>query len=111
MITFRLLLADYPFRLDNDEVLFNRIRTQDFARPNGWNALSPECRAFIEALLQKASSKRPTIAKVLSHPWLSQPKQGAGKSIPRLKEYLEAQASGRNSKQASGDDGDGDDVE
>jgi serine/threonine protein kinase len=34
------------------------------------SSVSPECQAFVDAVLQKHPGKRPTAAELLQHPWV-----------------------------------------
>lgn len=53
--------------------------------------LSAEARNFLKGLLQKSTAERPTIDKVLAHPWLQDLGTGNGTSVaaPKMRYVVE----------------------
>jgi hypothetical protein len=53
-----------------------------FGRPNRLpEGTSPECQAFVDAVLQQQAAKRPSAAQLLQHPWLCKHADAAAAAI------------------------------
>lgn len=70
VLLFILLCGKPPFWGGNDKEILDKVATRqpDF-RDEEWEHVSPEGRRFVELLLQKQASNRPTSADALQNEW------------------------------------------
>jgi serine/threonine protein kinase len=90
VITYILLCGYPPFQADDQDDLFDQIRSGDYHfDPDDWEHVSKEGKNFIEKILVVNPAERATAYELQSHPWMSAEVGGESISpaIQRLKEF------------------------
>ena len=72
VLAFLLLVGQLPFEGTTQQEIYNQIpnRSDHFDLP-AWEPISPQGKAFVQALLTNDEQVRPTAQEALEHPWLS----------------------------------------
>jgi calcium-dependent protein kinase len=94
VITYILLCGYPPFYGDDDREVLKSVKRGDFEfLPQDWSETSNDAKDFITRLLTFSSSRRPSAAKCLEHPWLQAGanEEGSTKKLaPNLIEKLKS---------------------
>lgn len=102
VITYILLCGYPPFYGDNDNQIFDSVRTGrfDFPRPD-WDNISSAAKDFICALLRKDPRMRLSAAEALRHRWIREFAPVVVEAAPQKKK--EEQKARQEEKEAGGD--------
>lgn len=71
VMTFYMLCGMPPFWSDNEERLFQMIKTCDYDFGKAWNGISREATDFVSKLLEPNLKRRLSAEDALGHKWLA----------------------------------------
>ena len=72
VMTYLMVSGKLPFNHQDENEIARQVvyDEPDYSRNPIWKELSPECKDFIQRLLQKDQNKRMTIKEALEHKWI-----------------------------------------
>lgn len=84
VVAYVLLCGYTPFYADNDEDLFELIKSGDVEYdPEDWNLISDTAIGFIKSILNIDPKSRPTIKTLLEHDWIANASKETMPVLPR----------------------------
>eukprot|EP00054_Salpingoeca_dolichothecata_P022052 m.143108 g.143108 ORF g.143108 m.143108 type:complete len:780 (+) comp24205_c0_seq1:130-2469(+) len=82
VIVYAILTGGLPFNDDNAATNLQRITAAEYDPPAG---VSPEATHFIDSILRRNPSERPSLSELWNHPWITQLSNEYGpNTYPRL---------------------------
>jgi serine/threonine protein kinase len=71
ILAYELLVGTPPFESPDEKDTYKRIRDENVTWPHRAIQVSNEARSFVESMLAKAATDRPTVVALRAHPWLA----------------------------------------
>jgi len=97
VILFILLSGNSPFENEDEQILFEKIRSGDYSMDDClWDYISAGAKDCVRALLVVNTTERMTITEALRHPWILGVKEAEETFLPSsLIEVKRARLTGR----------------
>lgn len=108
VITYMMLSGQRPYWDDNPMRLLKKVVDPNVThRMTGatWNPISAEAKDFVNQCLRKDPDDRPSIDKILQHPWLHMEESASGEAVDltdRVQEFRKGEVRRRFRKAVNG---------